>query len=169
MIPLSDTAGNIIGYKEKMEVHQQGLLHLAFSVLIFNGRGELLLQQRADHKYHSPSLWTNTCCGHPHPREEIREAARRRLAEEMGFTSELTHQFTFHYQASFSNGLSENEIDHVFFGQYEGIVLPDPEEVSDYRWVEMDFLQADAAQQPEKYTVWFRKILDRIKASGTLL
>lgn len=145
------------------------MLHLAFSVLIFNGRGELLLQQRADHKYHSPSLWTNTCCGHPHPREEIREAARRRLAEEMGFTSELTHQFTFHYQASFSNGLSENEIDHVFFGQYEGIVLPDPEEVSDYRWVEMDFLQADAAQQPEKYTVWFRKILDRIKASETLL
>jgi len=162
IIPLSDTAGNITGYEEKIEVHKKGLLHLAFSVLVFNTRGQLLLQKRADEKYHSPSLWTNTCCGHPNRGEEIGEAAERRLAEEMGFTCTLTHRFTFHYQAAFTNGLFENEIDHVFSGTYEGAVSPDPQEISDYRWVDMDDLQSDAEESPEKYTVWFKEILKQL-------
>lgn len=164
IIPLSDTTGNITGYEEKMEVHRKGLLHLAFSVLIFNSKGELLIHKRARGKYHSPSLWTNTCCGHPNPGEEIHEAARRRLAEEMGIRCGLSHRFTFHYQASFPNGLHENEIDHVFFGIYEGDISPDPEEVSEYRWVEPDALQIDAQESPEKYTVWFREILRQMKS-----
>lgn len=164
IIPLSDTAGNITGYEEKMEVHRKGLLHLAFSVLIFNSKGELLLQKRAEEKYHSPSLWTNTCCGHPNPGEEIPEAARRRLTEEMGFHCSLTHWFTFHYRAGFPNGLYENEIDHVFRGYHEGNITPDPEEVSEYRWVEIEDLRADAEESPEKYTVWFREILKQMKS-----
>lgn len=159
IIPLSDTAGNITGFEEKIEVHRRGLLHLAFSVLIFNAAGHLLLQRRAVEKYHSPSLWTNTCCGHPHPGEAMREAAERRLTEEMGFSCELSPWFTFHYQASFSNGLHENEIDHVFLGRYDGPVLPDPGEVSEYRWTDLEELRADAEEFPEKYTVWFREIL----------
>jgi len=164
IIPLSDTAGNITGYEEKIEVHKKGLLHLAFSVLVFNTRGQLLLQKRADGKYHSPSLWTNTCCGHPNRGEEIGEAAERRLAEEMGFTCTLTHRFTFHYRAAFTNGLFENEIDHVFFGTYEGAISPDPQEISDYRWVDMDDLQSDAEESPEKYTVWFKEILKQLNS-----
>lgn len=165
IIPLSDTAGNITGYEEKMEVHRKGLLHLAFSVLIFNTKGELLLQKRADQKYHSPSLWTNTCCGHPNPGEEMQEAARRRLEEEMGFTCSLSHRFTFCYQARFPNGLYENEIDHVFFGRYEGSITPDPKEVSEYCWAAPETLQADAEEFPEKYTVWFREILRQLSLS----
>lgn len=165
IIPLSDTAGNITGYEEKMEVHRKGLLHLAFSVLIFNSKGELLLQKRADRKYHSSALWTNTCCGHPNPGEEIQEAAGRRLEEEMGFTCTLSHRFTFHYQAGFPNGLYENEIDHVFSGLYEGPVNPDPEEVSEYRWTTPEALRADAEEFPEKYTVWFREILKQLSLS----
>ncbi len=164
IIPLSDTAGNITGYEEKMEVHRKGLLHLAFSVLIFNSKDELLLQKRSEGKYHSPALWTNTCCGHPHPGEELREAAQRRLTEEMGFHADLTHRFTFHYKAGFPNGLYENEIDHVFFGLYEGEISPDPDEVSEYRWIEMDLLQSDAGETPENYTVWFREILKQMKS-----
>lgn len=140
------------------------MLHLAFSVLIFNSKGELLLQKRADEKYHSPSLWTNTCCGHPNPGEEVREAAQRRLSEEMGFRCDLSHWFTFHYQAGFPNGLYENEIDHVFLGSYEGSITPDPAEVSEYCWVEMDDLRSDTEESPEKYTVWFREILKQIKS-----
>lgn len=169
IIPLSDTAGNVTGYEEKMEVHRKGLLHLAFSVLIFNSKGELLLQKRAGHKYHSPSLWTNTCCGHPYPGEELPDAARRRLAEEMGFHCDLTHRFTFHYQAGFPNGLRENEIDHVFFGRYDGPITPDPEEVSDYRWVETDLLRTDAEESPEKYTVWFLKILKQMNSNAAAM
>lgn len=164
IIPLSDTAGNITGYEEKMQVHRKGWLHLAFSVLIFNSKGELLIHKRAKGKYHSPSLWTNTCCGHPNPGEEIRDAAQRRLAEEMGIRCALTHRFTFHYQATFPNGLHENEIDHVFSGIYEGDIHPDPEEVSDYCWIKQEILHADAEESPEKYTVWFREILKQIKS-----
>ena len=163
IIPLSDTHGNVIGYEEKMEVHRKGLLHLAFSVLVFNPAGELLLQKRAAHKYHSPSLWTNTCCGHPYPGEELPAAASRRLTEEMGFSCELTHRFTFHYTADFSNGLSENEIDSVFFGRHQGAVLPDPEEVAGYRWATLEDIRAEAGEMPENFTVWFRKILEHLE------
>jgi len=169
IIPLSDTSGNITGYEEKMEVHRKGLLHLAFSVLIFNSKGEILLQKRADEKYHSPALWTNTCCGHPNRGEEIREAAERRLEEEMGFHCSLTHRFTFHYRADFPNGLYENEIDHVYSGTYEGSISPDPEEVSDYRWVGMDELLSDAEASPEKYTVWFREILRQLNSAREVM
>jgi isopentenyl-diphosphate delta-isomerase len=162
IIPLADKQGQIIGYGEKIDVHKKGLLHLAFSVLIFNSSGEILLQKRASTKYHSPSLWTNTCCGHPAEGEMPQVSAEKRLEEEMGFTVPLEYAFTFHYQADFSNGLSENEIDHVFYGKYDDIISPNPEEADDYKWETPTKIKADIASNPENFTVWFREIMNRI-------
>ena len=162
IIPLADKEGQIIGYGEKLEVHQKGLLHLAFSVLIFNPAGEILLQKRASTKYHSPSLWTNTCCGHPSEGETPQISAEKRLQEEMGFTVPLEYSFTFHYQADFSNGLSENEIDHVFYGKYDGTISPNPDEADDYKWQSITEIKENIKIDPEDYTVWFREIMDKI-------
>ena len=120
------------GTMEKMEAHRQGLLHRAFSIFIFNSNGEFLLQQRAPGKYHNGNLWTNTCCSHPLPGENILEAANRRLSEEMGFTTKLSPAFTFIYNAKFDNGLTEHEFDHVFTGIYDGEIKIDAAEVNDY-------------------------------------
>src|SRR5258708_5798594 len=117
---------------EKLEVHQKGLLHRAFSIFIFNRKGEMLLQQRALNKYHNGGLWTNACCSHPAPGEKTLTAATRRLKEEMGFTTALEKAFDFTYKVSFENGLTENEFDHVFTGRYEGSIEPNPDEVKDY-------------------------------------
>src|SRR5690606_27681590 len=117
--------------------HQRGLLHRAFSVLIFNSEGKALLHKRAEGKYHSSGLWTNTCCGHPNKGETTADAAYRRLGEEMGFQTSLTYQFTFSYRTEFDNGLIENEIDHVYFGEYNGDFEVNPDEVSDYKWLSM--------------------------------
>ena len=120
------------GTMEKMEVHQKAILHRAFSVFIFNDKGEMLLQKRAVKKYHSGGLWTNTCCSHPQPGEDTLEAAGKRLQEEMGFNTTLNKAFTFIYKAELDNGLTEHEFDHVFIGNFNGEVQPDPEEVEDY-------------------------------------
>lgn len=158
-IILVDESDQEIGFGEKLMVHQKGLMHRAFSVLIFNENNELLIHQRASHKYHSGNLWTNTCCGHPNEGEAIGDAAYRRLGEEMGFRTELKFLYKFHYIAHFENELTENEIDHVFVGYYNGDFEVNPEEVSDYRWQSVEEISDDAEQNPENYTVWFRLIL----------
>ncbi len=161
-IALVNDSDEIIGFEEKLKVHRLGLLHRAFSVLIFNRIGEMLIHQRAFGKYHSPGLWTNTCCGHPNEGDTMLEASRRRLGEEMGFDCELEHKFTFRYHAVFNNGLTEHEIDHVFYGEYNEDFVANPEEVAAYKWMEVSEIKEDAKNNPENYTVWFKEILGRI-------
>jgi len=144
------------GTMEKLEAHRKGLLHRAFSVFIFNSKGEILLQQRALNKYHSGGLWTNSCCSHPQPDEEILIAAQRRLQEEMGFTANLEKIFDFIYRADFNNGLTEYEFDHVFAGEYEGVINFNQHEVRDYCYKSMEEVRHSLQQQPQKFTQWFR-------------
>src|SRR5882724_5836151 len=139
-----------------MEAHEKALLHRAFSVFVFNSKGEMLLQQRALNKYHSAGLWTNACCSHPRPGEETLQAAGRRLKEEMGFESALQKLFDFIYKSEFDNGLTEYEFDHVFGGLYNGVVAPDKTEVHDYCFKNMRDIKESLLLQPGKYTVWFR-------------
>lgn len=141
---------------EKMEAHEKGLLHRAFSVFVFNSKGEWLLQQRADDKYHSPGLWTNTCCSHPQPGETVAQAAQRRLQEEMGFVTDLEKRFHFTYKADFDNGLTEHEFDHVFTGVYNGPIEPDQREVKSYRFVSSDLLKTQLQAEPHRFTAWFK-------------
>ena len=144
-----------IGKMDKMEAHKQAKLHRAFSIFIFNERGEMLLQQRAAHKYHSGGLWTNACCSHPEPGEKTIDAATRRLQEEMGFGTGLTKIFDFTYRAEFDNGLVEHEYDHVFLGIYNGEIHPDPNEVQAYDHKSMEELRAAITQEPGAFTAWF--------------
>lgn len=144
------------GTMGKLEAHQQGALHRAFSVFIFNRAGRLLLQQRADGKYHSAGLWTNSCCSHPRPGETLRSAVRRRLREELGIRCTVEEEFSFTYRADVGNGLVEHELDHVFFGHYDGPLQPDPAEVQDLRWMRMNDLADDLRTSPERYTAWLR-------------
>lgn len=152
-----------LGTMEKMEAHQKGLLHRAFSIFIFNSKGEFLLQQRALGKYHNGGLWTNTCCSHPFPGENILTAANRRLSEEMGFTTLLSPAFNFTYNATFTNGLTEHEFDHVFTGIYDGEITADKNEVSDYCFKNINDIEALIQTDPEKYTEWFKIALPQIK------
>jgi isopentenyl-diphosphate Delta-isomerase len=153
---LVDEQDNELGLMEKIEAHEKALLHRAFSVFIFNTAGEMLLQQRANGKYHSGGLWTNACCSHPLPGEEVGDAALRRLQEEMGFTTNLSKAFDFIYKAPFDNGLTEHEFDHVFTGQYDGAIAPDAAEVQDYCYKPMDEIRAAMLSQPQNYTEWFK-------------
>lgn len=153
---LVDEMDRPIGTMEKMEVHQKGLLHRAFSIFIFNSKGEMLLQQRASSKYHSPDLWTNACCSHPMPEETIEQAAHRRLQEEMGFDTELEPAFHFIYKTPFENGLTEHELDHVLIGRYDGPIEPNPMEVKDYCFMKPEAISTSMATHEHKYTVWFR-------------
>lgn len=155
-IILVDESDLLIGTEKKENVHQKGLLHRAFSVFIINNNRELLLQRRALTKYHSPGLWTNTCCSHPAPDEKTLDAAHRRLKEEMDFDCPLKEIFSFVYKASFENGLIEHEFDHVFVGYWEGKPLPDPREVADFKWADLGFLRKDILKNPQKYTEWFK-------------
>lgn len=143
------------GTAEKMEAHYKALLHRAFSVFIFNINDEMLLQRRALSKYHSAGLWTNACCSHPKPGEETIKGAKRRLQEELGFTTDITKAFDFIYTASFANGLTENEFDHVYTGIYDGPIKPDPEEVMEYCYKPMESIKADLLLNPQHYTAWF--------------
>lgn len=143
------------GVMEKIEAHRKGLLHRAFSVFIFNHKGEMLLQQRAMNKYHSAGLWTNACCSHPSPGETLEEATVNRLQQEMGITCELVKQFTFLYKITFDNGLIENEFDHVFAGKSESVPRPDPLEVMNYKWKTIRDIKEDILQNPHLYTEWF--------------
>lgn len=148
-----------IGTGQKLLVHQQGLLHRAFSILVFNENNELLIHQRTSHKYHSGNLWTNTCCGHPNANEEISAAAHRRLGEEMGFVTPLEFLYKFQYHTAFENGLVENEIDNVFVGKYCDSFIVNPEEVADYKWVTIENLLENVSKNPQNYTFWFKEIL----------
>ena len=153
---LVDEADTPLGKMEKMEAHRKALLHRAFSVFIFNSKGEMLLQRRAQGKYHSPGLWTNACCSHPRPGEDTHSAALRRLKEELGIATTLTKLFDFTYRSAYDNGLTEFEFDHVFAGVYDGRDLqPDPAEVSDFCFRSPADIQVDLQRSPAKYTTWF--------------
>lgn len=150
-----------IGTMGKMEAHEKALLHRAFSVFVFNKKGETLLQQRAAHKYHSPLLWTNTCCSHQRVGESNTEAGRRRLMEEMGFTTALEDVLSFIYKAPFDNGLTEHEFDHVMVGYFDGEPNPNPEEVASHKWMTLEAVKEDMSANPQYYTAWFRIIFDK--------
>lgn len=159
---LVDEKDNEIGTEEKMKAHQNGgKLHRAFSILIFNSKNETLLQRRALKKYHCPGLWSNTCCSHPRPGETVLEAAHRRLKEECGFDTDLKEIFSFIYKVNFDNGLTEWEFDHVLVGKYDSEVKPNPDEVEECKWIEMEKLKKEVEKNPEKFTPWFRLILQK--------
>ncbi|MDA9879271.1 isopentenyl-diphosphate Delta-isomerase [Flavobacteriaceae bacterium] len=158
---LVDSEDKPIGTLPKMEAHEKGVLHRAFSVFILNQKGELMLQKRAHHKYHSPGLWTNTCCSHQREGEQNIEAGMRRLDEEMGFSVTLEELFSFIYKAPFDNGLTEHELDHVMLGHYEEVPQINTEEVAEWKWMSLIDIEADIAINPDEYTVWFKIIFER--------
>ena len=160
---LVDTNDNKIGLMEKMEAHRKGLLHRAFSVFIFNSKGEFLLQRRALEKYHSGGLWTNSCCSHPKDGESVLDAGKRRLMEEMGFICEVEEQFTFIYNRKLDNELTEHELDHVLFGTYEGDINYNSDEVMDYKYVDLETLSRDIDANPMNYTEWFKICFEEVK------
>lgn len=164
LIALVDTKDNIIGYDEKLKVHEEGALHRAFSIFVFNNKKELLIHQRAHHKYHSPSLWTNTCCSHLLENMTMEACVHDRLEFEMGFDSEVNYQFKFTYRESFDNGLTEYETDHVYTGIWEGIPKPNPEEVATYKWISLKELKKDMKEYPENYTYWFKYIMEHFES-----
>ena len=149
-----------IGLMPKLEAHQKGVLHRAFSVFILNNKNEVMLQQRAHQKYHSPLLWTNTCCSHQREGETNIEAGSRRLFEEMGFKTELKELFHFIYKAPFDNGLTEHELDHVMIGYFNEGPAINHDEVEDWKWMKIEDIKEDIERQPEIYTVWFKIIFD---------
>lgn len=155
-----------IGVMDKYQAHREGQLHRAFSVCVFNRKGELLLQRRHPEKYHSGGLWSNTCCSHPRPGEAVADAAQRRLQEEMGFQCAVEHLFGFVYHTELDNDLTEYEFDHVFIGRYDGIPAPNLEEVDKWEWVAPDALQRHMLHAPEAYTYWFRLMLDDVLAAA---
>ena len=150
-----------IGTMPKMEAHEKAVLHRAFSVFVMNGNGETMLQQRAADKYHSPLLWTNTCCSHQRVGESNIAAGQRRLQEEMGFVTELDELISFIYKAPFDNGLTEHEFDHVMIGRYEGTPNINPVEVADWKWMQPEAVRDDIEEHPERYTAWFKIIFER--------
>ena len=152
------------GTMEKMEVHQKALLHRAFSIFIFNEKREMLLHKRAEKKYHSGGLWTNACCSHPQPGEETLAAAQMRLQQEMGFNTELKKAFDFIYKVSFDNGLTEHEFDHVFIGTYDGDIVPNAAEVSDYCFKPVAEIKNLIQSHPQKYTEWFKIAFPKMEA-----
>lgn len=156
---LVDENDQEIGVMEKMEAHEKGLLHRAFSVLLFNNEGKLLLQQRALNKYHSPGLWTNTCCSHPRPMETTEAAANRRLFEEMGLHAPLKEVFHFTYRAELEYGLIEHEIDHVFIGYSDETPHLNLEEIMGFKWMSLSDIQSDMRSNPSRYTAWFHLLI----------
>lgn len=163
MLILVDEFDNSIGSAGKMEVHRSGLLHRAFSVLILNDKGEMLIHKRAGGKYHSGGLWTNACCSHPFPGEETINAAVRRVKEELGVNVGLKELFHFTYKANLDKGLIEHELDHVFIGYYSGGFDPDPMEIEELRFIDAASLEKEMVEFPEQFTVWFRILMGKIK------
>jgi len=161
---LVDEKDNEIGVMEKLQAHQEALLHRAISIFVFNDQQQLLLQKRAGKKYHSPLLWTNTCCSHPRPGEVLIDAAHRRLREEMNMSCELTHQFSFIYKAVLDDGLTEHELDHVFFGYSNELPVPDAAEVADWKYLSLNQIREELQSQPELYTSWFKIVFDQINS-----
>ena len=162
---LVDIEDNVLGTMEKMDAHVLGKLHRAFSVFIFNTSGELLLQQRALDKYHSGGKWTNTCCSHPRLGEKTLDAANRRLLEEMGMKCDLQYAFNFTYKAELLDGIEEHEYDHVYFGVSNELPVPDPKEVSAYKYLSMDVLSKDIEQNPDEYTEWLKICFKQVQES----
>jgi isopentenyl-diphosphate delta-isomerase len=150
-----------IGLMPKMEAHEKAVLHRAFSVFVLNKNNQLMLQQRAAHKYHSPLLWTNTCCSHQKENETNLEAGNRRLLEEMGFQTPLKELFHFINKAPFENGLTEHELDHEMIGFYESEPKINLEEVESWKWMDIEAVKADIDENPDIYTVWFKIIFDK--------
>jgi isopentenyl-diphosphate Delta-isomerase len=152
-----------IGLEEKLQAHRQGLLHRAFSIFIFNKEGQMLLQRRAKCKYHSPYLWTNACCSHPRKFETIEAAAHRRLQEEFGFDCPLKEMFSFYYFAKLDEEMHEHEYDHVLFGRMEQGNFPfNPEEIAEYKWIDIPQLEASVEKEASSYTVWFKIALEQV-------
>lgn len=159
---LVDEKDNQIGTEEKMQAHKEGKLHRAFSVFVFNSRGQMMLQKRAKSKYHSGGLWTNTCCSHPRLGEDVKAAATRRLKEEMGFTCELKKLYGFIYKTGFENGLMEHELDHVFVGNFNGQPKINAEEVGEWKWIDLNDLKKDMGKNTQNYTFWFKEIMKNV-------
>ncbi|MEJ7559715.1 MAG: isopentenyl-diphosphate Delta-isomerase [Pedobacter sp.] len=166
---LVDVEDNVLGTMDKMDAHVMGKLHRAFSVFIFNGSGELLLQQRALEKYHSGGKWTNTCCSHPRMGEETLAAAHRRLGEEMGMKCELTYAFNFTYKAELLEGIEEYEYDHVYFGLSDEVPLPDTAEVAAYKYMSMESLSKDIDMNPDDYSEWLKICFKQVQESNKRL
>ena len=158
---LVDSNDEKVGLMPKMEAHQKGLLHRAFSIFIFNNQNELMLQQRAFHKYHSPGLWTNTCCSHQRDGESSLEAGGRRLLEEMGFQTPLKETFSFIYTAAFDNGLTEHEFDHILVGNYDDSPIINKEEVASWKWMNIEDVKKNILNEPDIYTAWFKIIFEK--------
>ena len=157
---LVDNDDNIVGYADKFRVHQEGLLHRAFSLFIMNQNNELMLQKRAANKYHSAGLWANTCCSHPLRSEDQQQAIHNRIMFEMGFDCELSELFRFTYYAELDHGMIEYELDRVYHGNYEGKPTPNPDEVSDWRWMNIEALKKDLKENPEQYVYWLKEAFD---------
>jgi isopentenyl-diphosphate delta-isomerase len=162
-VVLVDKNDKPVGTMEKMEAHEKGILHRAFSVFIFNEKNELMLQQRALSKYHSPGLWTNTCCSHPREGEKTVDAAHRRMIEEMGFDCDFEEAFDFIYKADVGQGLFEHELDHVFIGHSNKQPEVNPEEVNDWKYMPVNIIRAEIKSNPENFTVWFRIAFDEVE------
>jgi isopentenyl-diphosphate Delta-isomerase len=157
---LVDVNDNQVGTMEKMEAHHSGALHRAFSILLFNSKGEMLIQKRAGSKYHSGGLWTNACCSHPKPGERIEDATRSRLKHEMGIDLQTSFSYKFIYRAELNSNLVEHELDHVFTGIFDGRPKVNPEEVEDWKFININDLKKDVQANPQNYTPWFRIILN---------
>ncbi|HEU5291218.1 MAG TPA: isopentenyl-diphosphate Delta-isomerase [Cyclobacteriaceae bacterium] len=157
---LVDKDDNELGTMEKMEAHRKGVLHRAFSVLLFNSKGEMLLQKRSQDKYHSAGLWTNTCCSHPKPNEPIDTAVQRRLFEEMGIITQPEFAYKFQYQVALGNNLIEHELDHVFIGWFDGAPAVNSGEVEHWKFANVQDIKEDIAKKPNEYTFWFKLILN---------
>ena len=168
LIAVVDTGDNIIGYKDKMEVHKKGLLHRAFSVVVINSSGEWLVQRRAAKKYHSAGLWANTSCSHLRDGEEMNSAVSERLRLEMGIDAKPYYAGTFHYIAQFDNGLTENEIDHIYVTRWDGVPVPNPAEVMDWRWMTTALIEKELSGNREKWSAWFPYIFDILQEATPL-
>ena len=156
---LVDSSDNEVGTMDKMEAHRKGILHRAFSVLLFNSTGEMLLQKRSAGKYHSAGLWTNTCCSHPKPNESLQAAIKRRLNEEMGIDIQSQFAYKFQYRATFENGLIEHELDHVYIGLFNGKPVINSTEVEDWKYATLADIKVDVQKNPDDYTYWFKLII----------
>jgi len=163
LIILVDEKDNEIGAMSKLAAHQAGVLHRAFSIFIFNQYNEILLQQRADEKYHSGGLWSNTCCSHPLKGEKTNMAVSRRLKEEMGIECNTEFQFSFIYKTVFENGLTEHELDHVYFGKSDDVPVPDKNEVKDWKYIKLQKLKQEIISRPENYSEWLKICLPKVE------
>lgn len=158
-VVLVDSFDNVLGAMEKLEAHEKGVLHRAFSVFLFNDQGEMLIQKRADSKYHSAGLWSNACCSHPAPNESLEEAAERRLMEELSLKAAVQPVFSFEYKVIFENHLIENELDHVLVGKSNELGWLNPEEVSELKFIAVPKLNQEIENHPEQFSAWFKLIM----------